>query len=150
MVAAAKKNRHAAELSKLGSQKGGRARARALSAAERAAIARRGAAARWDKPRYDEARIREFCGRHRLRKLYLFGSVLREDFRRESDVDVMIEYGQVPSFREYVAMQAELEAMFGRRVDLVTRRAVEASPSATRKREILSTAKLIYDASAAA
>lgn len=88
----------------------------------------------------------EFGKRHRLRKLYLFGSILRDDFGPSSDVDVMIEYDETPSFAEYVAMHEELEAMFGRRVDLVTRAAVAASPSPTRRDAILSTAKVVYAA----
>jgi uncharacterized protein len=138
------KNRHAAELSRLGSHKGGRARAQALSASQRSRIARRAAAARWGKPRYEEAEVRRFCERHHLEKLYLFGSILRDDFAPDSDVDVMIEYAAAPSFAEYVAMHEELEEIFQRRVDLVTRRAVEASASPSRRNAILSTATVVY------
>jgi predicted nucleotidyltransferase len=86
--------------------------------------------------------LREFCARHHVRKLYLFGSVLTEEFDDESDVDVMIEPAASPSIHEHFVMQDELEALFGRKVDLVTRDAVERNPSPTRRERILSSAKL--------
>lgn len=66
-------------------------------------------------------RIAEFCRRHHIRKLSLFGSVLREDFRPESDVDVLVEFepGQAPGFA-FFEMQEELSEILGRRVDLNT------------------------------
>jgi uncharacterized protein len=66
--------------------------------------------------------IAEFCQRHHIRKLALFGSVLREDFRPESDVDVLVEFepGHVPGFFRLFDLQEELYAIFGRKVDLRT------------------------------
>lgn len=66
--------------------------------------------------------ISDFCRRHHVRRLSLFGSVLREDFRPESDVDVLVEFEPegVPDFFAFVGMKEELEALFGRRVDLKT------------------------------
>ncbi len=54
--------------------------------------------------------IADFCRRHRIRRLSLFGSVLREDFRAESDIDVLVEFEPdgVPSFFELVGMKEEL------------------------------------------
>jgi predicted nucleotidyltransferase len=65
--------------------------------------------------------IAEFCRRHHIRRLSLFGSVLRDDFRPESDVDVLVEFepGHVPGF-EFIAIQDELTDLLGRRVDLNT------------------------------
>ncbi len=65
--------------------------------------------------------IAEFCHRHHIRRLSLFGSVLRDDFRPESDVDVLVEFepGHVPGF-EFIAIQDELTDLLGRRVDLNT------------------------------
>jgi predicted nucleotidyltransferase len=65
--------------------------------------------------------IAEFCRRHHIRRLSLFGSVLRGDFRPESDVDVLVEFepGHVPGF-EFIAIQDELTDLLGRRVDLNT------------------------------
>ena len=65
--------------------------------------------------------VAEFCRRHDLREFALFGSVLRDDFSEQSDVDVLIEPGPDHQHKiaEFVSMQEELEAIFGRKVDLV-------------------------------
>jgi predicted nucleotidyltransferase len=66
--------------------------------------------------------IADFCRRHRIRRLSLFGSVLREDFRPESDVDVLVEFEPdgTPGFFELVGMKEELIELLGREVDLKT------------------------------
>jgi hypothetical protein len=66
-------------------------------------------------------KIADFCQRHYIRKLAFFGSVLREDFRPESDVDVLVEFepGHVPGFA-FFAMQDELSKILGHKVDLNT------------------------------
>lgn len=66
--------------------------------------------------------ISDFCRRHHIRRLSLFGSVLRDDFRPESDVDVLVEFeaGHVPGFFGLFEMEEELSAVFGRKVDLNT------------------------------
>jgi uncharacterized protein len=68
-----------------------------------------------------EKQIQSFCRRHHIRKLALFGSVLRDDFRPESDVDVLVEFepGYTPGL-SFFAMQDELSALLGRKVDLNT------------------------------
>jgi len=68
-----------------------------------------------------QEQIEAFCKRHRIRRLSLFGSVLRSDFRPDSDVDVLVEF--VPGFEPGLAffgMQEELSAILGRKVDLNT------------------------------
>ena len=71
--------------------------------------------------RFDPERIAEFCRRHHIIRLSLFGSVLRDDFSPESDVDVLVQFdpSHTPAW-EFFGMQAELTALFGRRVDLNT------------------------------
>ncbi|MFQ5985096.1 MAG: nucleotidyltransferase family protein [Alphaproteobacteria bacterium] len=66
-------------------------------------------------------RIATFCRRHHIRRLALFGSVLRDDFGPESDVDVLVEFraGHAPGFA-FFAMEAELSRILGRKVDLST------------------------------
>ena len=67
--------------------------------------------------------IVEFCRRHHIRKLALFGSVLRDDFRHDSDVDVLVEFepGHVPGFFHLFDMEEELSLLCGgRKVDLRT------------------------------
>lgn len=70
----------------------------------------------------DRKQIAEFCRRHHIRKLSLFGSVLREDFRPDSDVDVLVEFE--PGHRvglRIIDMEEELSKMLGgRRVDIVS------------------------------
>jgi predicted nucleotidyltransferase len=65
--------------------------------------------------------LAEFCRRHHIRKLALFGSVLRDDFRPDSDVDVLVEFkpGKTPGLA-FFAMQDELSELLGRPVDLNT------------------------------
>ena len=66
-------------------------------------------------------KIAEFCRRNHICKLSLFGSVVRDDFRPDSDVDVLVEFepGQAPGLR-FFSMQAELSQILGRPVDLNT------------------------------
>ena len=66
-------------------------------------------------------RLAEFCRRHHIRKLALFGSVLREDFGPVSDVDVLVEFepGHIPGLA-FIAMESELSEILGRKVDLNT------------------------------
>jgi predicted nucleotidyltransferase len=66
-------------------------------------------------------RIADFCRRHHIRKLALFGSVLRDDFRPDSDVDVLVEFapGHVPGLA-FFKMEAELSEILGHKVDLNT------------------------------
>ena len=69
----------------------------------------------------DKRRLAEFCRRHHIRKLALFGSVLRQDFRPDSDVDVLVEFE--PGHRVGLAffqIQEDISTMLGRRVDLNT------------------------------
>lgn len=69
----------------------------------------------------DHAMIARFCRAHHIQQLALFGSVLREDFHPDSDVDVLVEFepGHIPGLA-FFAMQEELSHLFGRRVDLNT------------------------------
>jgi len=66
-------------------------------------------------------KLAEFCRRNHIRVLSLFGSILRDDFRPESDVDVLVEFepGHVPGFA-FFGLQDELSRLLGRRVDLNT------------------------------
>ena len=69
------------------------------------------------------ASVADFCHRHHIRKLSLFGSVLRDDFQPGSDVDVLVEFkpGRIPGFIRLAGMELELEGLLdGRKVDLRT------------------------------
>ncbi|RQD84926.1 MAG: nucleotidyltransferase, partial [Methanocalculus sp. MSAO_Arc2] len=67
--------------------------------------------------------ITAFCKKYHIRRLSLFGSVLREDFSRESDIDVLIEFeeGKTPGFFTIFSMEEELSELFGgRKIDIRT------------------------------
>lgn len=70
----------------------------------------------------NQEQIADFCRRHRIRRLSLFGSVLRDDFGPDSDVDVLVEFlpGAPRSLFRLVAMEEELTAIFGRQADMRT------------------------------
>ena len=91
---------------------------------------------------FDGRALSGICARHAVRELALFGSVLREDFTPESDVDVLVAYrtGAHPSLLEQGALVADLERLFGRSVDLVS--ADSLRPFL--RDEILSTRREVY------
>lgn len=91
-------------------------------------------------------RIADFCRRWKITELALFGSVLRDDFRPDSDVDVLVSFRQGThwSLFDMARMEEQLEGIFGRNVDLVERRAVELSENFIRRRHILESAEPIY------
>ena len=91
-------------------------------------------------------RIAEFCQRNRIRRLALFGSVLRDDFTPESDVDVLVEFE--PGARvglAFITMQDELSDILGRQVDLGAFEGVKESRNWLLKAEILDSAQVVYD-----
>ena len=94
----------------------------------------------------DRDRITAFCRQWRIIEFALFGSVLRDDFRPDSDVDVLVSFA--PDARwtllDLAEMQEQLEAIIGRNVDLLTRRGVEQARNPLRTKAILSTAETIY------
>ena len=72
--------------------------------------------------RIPEEETADFCRRHHIRKLALFGSVLRADFRPDSDIDVLVEFesGHIPGFIGLAGLELELSELFGRKVDMNT------------------------------
>jgi predicted nucleotidyltransferase len=90
--------------------------------------------------------IEEFCRGHQIVEFELFGSVLREDFGPESDVDVMVTFAPDShhTLFDLGAMTDELETLFGRHVDLVERRGIEQSENYLRRRSILEGARRVY------
>ncbi|GIW02837.1 nucleotidyltransferase family protein [Roseiflexus sp.] len=91
-------------------------------------------------------KIEAFCRKRKVQRLWLFGSVLREDFRPESDVDVMVEFmpETVWNLLDMVEAEQELSEIVGRPVDLVERQCVEHSDNWIRRRHILENARLLY------
>ncbi len=92
--------------------------------------------------------VAQFCRRRGVRQLAVFGSALRADFRPDSDLDIMVAFAPDadPSLFDHVEMQLELERMFNRKVDLISRRALEQSTNWLLKDEILNTAQVLYTA----
>jgi predicted nucleotidyltransferase len=92
--------------------------------------------------------IADFCRRWKVTELALFGSVLREDFGPDSDVDALVSFAPDArwSLLDLVRMQDELKAILGREVDLVQRVAVERSENYIRRKSILSNLEVIYAA----
>ena len=95
----------------------------------------------------EPTQIEEFCVRWKVSELALFGSTLDEKFTSESDIDLLVTFkeGSQIGLFDMVRMQNELKDIFGRDVDLVSRRGLEASPNYLRREEILSTALVVYE-----
>lgn len=75
------------------------------------------------KVKLPEDKIADFCHRHHIRRLAVFGSALREDFRPDSDLDVLVEFepGHTPGLIRLAGMELELSALVGgRKVDMNT------------------------------
>ena len=74
------------------------------------------------QPNLNRTVIASFCKRHHIRRLSVFGSVLRQDFNSESDVDVLVEFeaNHIPGLIALTAMERELSDLFARKVDLRT------------------------------
>jgi predicted nucleotidyltransferase len=90
--------------------------------------------------------LAEFCQRWQVRELAVFGSALSPGFRPDSDVDLLVTFAPDAEWGlfEHVRMEQELQALMGRSVDLVTRRAVENSANRLRREAILGSAQVIY------
>ena len=89
-----------------------------------------------------EAALQEFCRRWRITELALFGSVLRADFRPESDIDLLVEFepGARIGFMALGRMQRELAALLGRPVDLVPKDGLKPLI----RQEVLNSTEVIY------
>ena len=90
--------------------------------------------------------ITRFCRRWQIRELALFGSAIRDDFHAGSDIDILITYDPASNWGlfEHAQMKNELETLFARKIDLVTRRALEQTQNILLRSRILSTAQVIF------
>ncbi|MCU0565749.1 MAG: nucleotidyltransferase family protein [Oculatellaceae cyanobacterium Prado106] len=90
--------------------------------------------------------IRELCDRWQITELALFGSVLRDDFKPTSDIDILITFA--PEARKGLLTLArikhELEDLLGRKVDLSTKKSIEQSHNKNRSNHILNSAQILY------
>jgi predicted nucleotidyltransferase len=94
--------------------------------------------------------IQQFCRRWKIRELALFGSVLRTDFRPDSDVDVLVTFHDDAEWGllDHVQMQQELATLLHHPIDLVSKRALERSANWVRREAILNTAQVLVLTSA--
>jgi predicted nucleotidyltransferase len=90
--------------------------------------------------------IEEFCQKWQVTELALFGSVLREDFRPDSDIDILITFSPTAKrgLTETLQMPDELQAIFHRKVDLIVKSAIKRSDNWLRRKNILESAQIIY------
>jgi hypothetical protein len=86
--------------------------------------------------------LTELCQRHQVRELALFGSVLRDDFREDSDIDVLVEFepGARVGLFEFIELKEELATLFGREVDLVSKGGLRWF----NREQVLDSAELVY------
>jgi predicted nucleotidyltransferase len=96
----------------------------------------------------DDAALSAFCDRWRVRRLELFGSVIRDDFRPDSDIDVLVTFKPDADWGllDHAVMEEELSALFGRPVDPISRRAIKRSANAIRRASILESAVPLFTA----
>jgi hypothetical protein len=92
---------------------------------------------------FSKEKVAIFCRKWGVRELSLFGSVLRDDFRPDSDIDILVEIEPSRGLTawDWVDMVEELKSLFGREVDLVEKSAIR---NPFRRRQILSTSKVVY------
>jgi predicted nucleotidyltransferase len=92
------------------------------------------------------AQLKSFCDRWQITELSLFGSILRDDFHPDSDIDLLAVFAPEAEWGllDHAQMQQELEALCGRKIDLISKRSIERSTNWIRRQEILSTAQVIY------
>ena len=93
-----------------------------------------------------DASVETFCRKWMIIRLEQFGSALRKDFNYASDLDFLVTFDTSSrwSLLDFVAMEHELEANFGRKVDLIERRVIEQSDNWIRRKEILGSARDYY------
>jgi len=91
-------------------------------------------------------RISDFCRQWQITELALFGSALRNDFSTGSDIDVLVTFAPEATWTllDHVDMQDQLEEIFRRPVDLVSRRGLEQSRNHLRRQAILNSAEVIF------
>lgn len=99
-------------------------------------------------PELPHDRLLEFCHRWQITELALFGSILRDDFRPDSDIDLLVTFAPTAHWGllAHARMERELSQILDRPVDLIEKAAIQESPNWLRRNEILQTAQIIYAA----
>ena len=95
---------------------------------------------------YSQNELEKFCQRWQVIRREIFGSAIRDDFNEKSDIDLLVEYH--PDFHRTLAdmeeMQIEIEEIFQRPVDLITKKSIERSLNPYKRKNILSQAVVLY------
>ena len=95
-----------------------------------------------------QSEIAAFCQKWLIEEFAVFGSAIRSDFNPSSDIDILVTFKPEAKWTlfDHVDMQDELRALFGREVDLVSRKGIERSQNHIRRREIIDSARVMYAA----
>lgn len=98
------------------------------------------------KIQLSQPELAAFCQKWKIKEMSFFGSVLREDFRSDSDIDIIVSFEDNSTWGilELVRMKRELKTLLGREVDLMTKKSIEQSHNWIRRQEILGTAQIVY------
>jgi predicted nucleotidyltransferase len=90
--------------------------------------------------------LREFCQQHKITELSVFGSILREDFNVDSDIDLLVKFDPNAhiSLIDMIKIENELKILLNRNIDLVSKKAIENSKNWIRRQNILNNAEIIY------
>jgi predicted nucleotidyltransferase len=99
-----------------------------------------------DRLQVTEEQLADFCGRWQISELAIFGSILRDDFGPDSDVDMLVTFAPSAdwSLLDHIQMKEELASIIGRDVDLVSKRAIDSSENWIRRKHIQRTAQVVY------
>ncbi len=92
--------------------------------------------------------IAALCRKHGVRELSVFGSVLTDDFGESSDIDLLVEFldGDAgPWMTRFQAFEDDLTVLFGRKIDLISRKSVERNPNWLIRNAILESARVLYE-----
>ena len=96
----------------------------------------------------DQTRLEKICQKFGITELSLFGSAIRDDFSEASDIDILVNFEKesVPTLFRFEDLRLELQELFGRDIDLLTKRSIEKSRNRYRRQEILGNHRVIYAA----
>lgn len=94
----------------------------------------------------DQTRLEKICQKFGITELSLFGSAIRDDFSEASDIDILVNFEKesVPTLFRFEELRLELQELFGRDIDLLTKRSIEKSRNRYRRQEILGNHRVIY------
>jgi len=97
-------------------------------------------------PKSYQDKISKYCKKKGIREFLIFGSYLRDDFSDDSDIDVVVDFypDNYPSLIEFIKIEEELESLFGRKVDLITKKAVLSGRNPYIRDSIIKSMEQVY------